>query len=680
MAWQKRWLVIAALTLSASALAWLLHFLPIVRTIEWKLYDLRARHTLDPRHAPANIVLVEIDEDSLRDLAPLVGRWPWPRVVHSRIIDFLARGPARVIAYDVLFAEPDRQLGFELAGETWTGEESDRAFVESVRRAGTVVSLADAVFQGSQDAREAADEARAVPDRGFRLDDTIEDRPDVLPPFGDLAGASLAIGHNYFVLDDDGPVRRTVPFVRSQRVIVPSLSMAAFLAAERIDPRAVSIDDDGLRLGDWRLPLLSFAIPRFEGDTAAQTQARHALIRFRGPRVQADGTTPTYRTYSSADLLLSEEQIAAGEKPRVDPAAFKDALVFVGVTGSGLLDVFATPLGGARMPGSQIHATVVDQLLSQRWTRPVPLLPQVLTLLACAGIVAFITVRARLSVGLIVTLLTAGVLGALAWALFARGWWLSAIEPAMAIALTSSGGLSWQYFVEGREKRKVKALFSRYLSKDVYEQVLANPKLAELGGDRRVMSVLFSDVRGFTALSERGDPAALVTQLNEYFSRMVDVVFAHQGTLDKFVGDMVMALFGAPLPDADHADHAVQTALAMVTALDELNARWRAEGRPTLGIGIGVNSGDMIAGNIGAESVRSYTVIGDAVNLGARLESLNKDYATTIIISEHTAKLLKERYNLRPLGPVTVKGKSVAVEIFALTREAPPSGDRSQQE
>ena len=166
--------------------------------------------------------------------------------------------------------------------------------------------------------------------------------------------------------------------------------------------------------------------------------------------------------------------------------------------------------------------------------------------------------------------------------------------------------------------------------------MLANPALAELGGRRRTMSVLFSDMRGFTAMTERGDPEALVAQLNEYFSRMVEVVFAHHGTIDKFVGDMVMALFGAPLDDPDHADHAVATAVEMVRALEVLNARWVQEGRPALGIGIGVNSGEMIAGNIGSASIRSYTVIGDAVNLGARLESLNKEYGTTIIISAAT--------------------------------------------
>jgi len=164
------------------------------------------------------------------------------------------------------------------------------------------------------------------------------------------------------------------------------------------------------------------------------------------------------------------------------------------------------------------------------------------------------------------------------------------------------------------------------------------------------MSVLFADIRGFTTFTERGRPEDIVAQLNEYFSRMVEVVFANRGTVDKFVGDMVMALFGAPVDDPDHAEHAVQTALGMLDALKGLNARWAAEGRPALDIGIGVNSGDMVAGIIGSDTVMSYTVIGDAVNLGSRLESLNKEYGTHLIVSEATKARLKGRYDMKPLG------------------------------
>jgi adenylate cyclase len=193
---------------------------------------------------------------------------------------------------------------------------------------------------------------------------------------------------------------------------------------------------------------------------------------------------------------------------------------------------------------------------------------------------------------------------------------------------------------------------------------MTDPARAALGGKRRHMTVLFSDVRGFTAMSEKATPEEVVSQLNEYFSRMVRVLFEHRGTLDKFVGDMVMGLFGAPLDDAEHAEHAVQAALAMWRALDELNQNWAAAGRPQLDIGIGISTGDMVAGNIGSDMIMSYTVIGDAVNLGARLESLTKEYNARVIISETTRAELTGRYQIHPLGDVTVKGKSRPVAIF----------------
>ncbi|HTL03951.1 MAG TPA: adenylate/guanylate cyclase domain-containing protein, partial [Vicinamibacterales bacterium] len=248
--------------------------------------------------------------------------------------------------------------------------------------------------------------------------------------------------------------------------------------------------------------------------------------------------------------------------------------------------------------------------------------------------------------------------------LFGQGYWLNISQPVLASSLALFGGVGYQYFVEGREKRKMKRLFGQYVSKDVYEQLVANPELARLGGQRRQMTVLFSDIRGFTTVSEKGQPEEIVQLLNEYFTRMVDIVFRHKGTLDKFVGDMVMALFGAPLDDPDHAEHAVDAALEMIEELRRLNEQWTAEGRPSLDIGIGVNTGPMIAGNIGSSAIMSYTVIGDAVNLGSRLESLNKEYGTRIIISQTTRDSLPPKYTFRPLGDVVVKGKTQPVAIF----------------
>jgi adenylate cyclase len=258
----------------------------------------------------------------------------------------------------------------------------------------------------------------------------------------------------------------------------------------------------------------------------------------------------------------------------------------------------------------------------------------------------------------------AGALGLWLTREVGAGMWIGAVRPATAMALALFGGVAWQYFVEGRAKREVKQLFGRYVSPAVINELMANPALARLGGEKRDMSVLFSDIRGFTTASERSTPEAVVAQLNEHFGAMVDVLFRHQGTLDKFVGDMIMGLFGAPLADAHHADHAVAAALEMSAELDRLNERWKADGRPVLDIGIGINSGEMIAGNIGSAAIMSYTVIGDAVNLGSRLESLNKEYGTRILISQATKDRLTIDVPMQLVGEAHVKGRKQPVVVY----------------
>jgi adenylate cyclase len=281
-----------------------------------------------------------------------------------------------------------------------------------------------------------------------------------------------------------------------------------------------------------------------------------------------------------------------------------------------------------------------------------------------------------MAIGLVATIIpawwatgaTALALALFGWAttrFVAAGYWINLSQPVLAASVALFGGVAFQYFVEGRDKRKMKRLFGQYVSKDVLEQLVTHPELARLGGHRRDMTVLFSDIRGFTTITERGQPEAIVDMLNEYFTKMVEIVFRYDGTLDKFVGDMVMALFGAPVDDPRHADHAVEAALDMVAELQKLNEGWARDGRlADLDIGIGINTGDMIAGNFGSEAIMSYTVIGDAVNLGARLESLNKQYGTRILISDATRQRLVGRYNFRALGEVVVKGKTHPVAIF----------------
>jgi len=626
-----------AIPVVAALLAGALGLLSFVRNIELQTYDVRVEATARPSSPSRDIVLVAIDNESLRRMEPLVGRWPWPRLVHATVIDYLAAAGAKVIGYDVLFAERDIRK-FMVGDTEWTGDESDAALVESTKTAGNVVHIAEVSSPELADtSRETAVDLSA-PALNTRVASAgcVQQRPRMTPPFPALAHASRAIGHSLFTFDTDGPLRRISPVAQVGDRTIGSFALATVSATGATPTVDAQVGYGGLC---------------------------GVMIPWRGPAENKNGQ-PTFTSYSFYDVFYSQQQVIEGQKPAIDPASFRDRIVIVGGTAEGLKDVFTTPFSSGDISGPEAHANIVDALLSHRAITPAP---------------------AYLSVGLVVAAaITVGVSGALlnAWwtsavvtivaVLFAwqsvfwfgRGLWLPVTVPMLTLLMAFVGDLAWKYFVEGREKRQVKKLFSRYVSKDVYEQLVANPSLAALGGARRHMTVLFSDIRGFTTLTEKGSPEDVVAQLNELFTRMVEVVLGHRGTVDKFVGDMIMALFGAPLDDADHAEHAVQTALAMIRALEDMNRQWATQGKPQLGIGIGVNTGDMVAGNIGSESIMSYTVIGDPVNLGARLESLNKDYGTRIIISESTRARLTGQYDVRPLGEVIVKGKSQPVAIF----------------
>jgi adenylate cyclase len=621
---------------------------------EIRTYDWRLIRTAHPESARKDIAIVQIDEPSLRSLQPNAGRWPWPRAVHSMLLDYLARAPAKVIAYDVVFSDADTRRGFDFGGSTMSGAESDRMMADSIKAAGNVILVADASY-------DAEVENLELPDAGYPLDVAgVYELRGVLPPTRALADAASGLGHNRFVLDPDGPLRHTIPFVRTHHRVVPSLGVSAALRVAGIRPQDVRLEGTRLIYGDRAMPL-SWRHVKAEDGTLSFLWGP---IDFRGPALLGDLKRRTYPTYSFFDLLYSEEQILAQQPPKIDPAIFRDKIVFVGVTASGLYDVFETPFSNGKMPGVQVHAAVADDILSNRFIRQAGTGARMATVTVAALLVGSVSTLLPAWWATAVTAVLVTVLSAIATQLFGTGYWLNLSQPVLASAVALFGGVAYQYFFEGRETRKMKKLFGRYVSKDVYEQLVANPSLARLGGHRRDMTVLFSDIRGFTAVSEHAQPEDIVRMLNEYFTRMVELVFARQGTLDKFVGDMVMALFGAPLDDPRHADHAVDAALDMVGALAALNARWQAEGRPALDIGIGINTGPMIAGNIGSDAIMSYTVIGDAVNLGSRLESLNKQYGTRIIISDATRQRLSSPYQLRPLGDVLVKGKTQPVAIF----------------
>src|SRR3954452_2364993 len=353
---------------------------------ELRTYDWRLTHTARPQDARKDIAIIEIDEYSLRSLQPNAGRWPWPRAVHSMLLDYLARAPAKVIAYDVVFSDADTRSGFDFGGSKMSGAASDRMLADSVKAAGNVILVADASY-------DAEVEHVTLPDAGYPLDVAgIYELRGVLPPVQVLGDAAASLGHNRFVLDPDGPLRHTIPFVRTRHRAVPSLGVAAALRAAGIRPQDVRLDAAGLHYGDRLMPLSPRRVKADEGAISFLW----AAIDFRGPALPDDLKSRAFPTYSFFDLLYSEQQILEAQPPKVDPALFRDKIVFVGTTASGLFDVFETPFSNGKMPGVQIHAAVADDILSNRFIHE-----------AGGGVRLASVIAAAIAVGLIATSLPA---------------------------------------------------------------------------------------------------------------------------------------------------------------------------------------------------------------------------------------------------------------------------------
>jgi len=643
----RKLLIGLAIAVASTLAALLLYQIPLLRTMEWKIYDLEFRSLTNASKASPDIVMIKIDDESVErmDQALDLGRFPWPRDVYRDLLNYLERARPRAITFDILFIERDKSA---------EGPARDQDFVEATRGLGNVIH-----------AIEVDDTVNRTPKSSiaqeYQLSTEVEEHSSIKLPFDSLAKASRMLGSTFMALDADGPVRRLVPFVRQGSTHYPALAIATAMVALNLQPTDIRLDSAGLHLGERLIPLMEVR-PEY----AERIRTRHMLVNYRGPAyADPERKTTTYRSYRFCDVYLSELQIEAGEKPSVDPQVFRDKIIFIGTTAAGLHDLFQTPFGSeGKMPGMQIHASVVDNILSRSFLRPARPVWSVALLVVSTLFVGLLGVYLGFWWALLACLIV-GFSGAGAAALsFRNGIWLPCVPTVAGLIIAQFSSVAYKYFVEDRAKRQVKALFSRYVSPAVVRELIEDPSKARLGGHRREMTVLFSDIRGFTTFSEAGKPEDVIKQLNEYFSRMVELLFQHQGTLDKFVGDMIMGLFNAPVLDPEHADHAVQMALAMLRELRVLNERWRSEGRPTFDIGVGVNTGDMIVGNVGSERTLSYTVIGDNVNLGSRLESLNKEFKSHIIISEFTKNKIKGSYFIRPLGSAKVKGKTKEVSIF----------------
>ncbi len=634
------------------------------RVLDLKILDEHFR--LRGRRVPSVPVrVVAIDDASIEKL----GRWPWPRTTLARLISTVSNGGARVIGLDVILSEPEQSperrmaddllrryqdLGVGKSGgpaqrferelrDLRERTEPDRSLAAAIESAPLVI----AAFFTLEPGATGPDPSAPLPKFGFIRLKGREQRALLLPaaskvtePLPILTAAATKLGHVNILPDPDGTVRRETLAIAYRNKFYPSLA----LQTARV---ALGVPDDQLVLD------LTGAVQVGPVSIPTDVEGR-MLLNFAGPE-------RSFPRYSAAEVLSGA--IPAG--------TFKDAIVFIGATATGIFDLRVTPFS-AVFPGVEIHANTVENILAQTLLqRPawIEVLVFVLILVLPLGLGRLLVRMRPLSGGVLAAAILVGLF-ALAQGLFVfAGVWLPVFYPMVAVAGTYVPITVHRALTEERQRLFIKRAFQQYVPEGVVTRILADPSMLRFGGERKEMTVLFSDVRSFTTYSERHDAERVVEILHEYLTRMVDAVFQNEGTLDKFVGDAVMAIFGAPVPQPDHAVRACRTGLAMRAELRDLEKKWRQEGKEPFHMGIGINTGEVIVGNLGSDQRFDYTVIGDPVNLAARLEGLNKDYpdASGVIISESTYELAKDQIEARPLGEVKVKGKAKAVTIYELT-------------
>jgi adenylate cyclase len=574
------------------------------RTIDWRF---AVRGEIDPH---PDVVIIAIDESSF---SALNHKWPWPRSWFARIIRKLAADGAACIGIDIIMSEP------------FPGD-ADAQVAAAARDAGNVIFAA-----------KFEEMTRRVSFQGQE----VELRQEVLKgPVQPIAGGGDA-GYLNLPRDSDGFVRRFVPVRPFQGAMAVSFDLKLFLRHAGIGLEALAYEPfRHLTAGSYRIRL----------DERDSVQ-----INFAGPA----GRFPTY----------SFSQVLAGQLPE---GTFRNKVVLIGPAFRDSHDDFATPFAtdrlGSHTPlfGVEVHANAIHTLLSRRHlTKPHNWLE--LAALAVALLLALLCgIRMTPQQGsLAAVALLSGWLGA-SQLLFNAGTLVAVTPPAVLFTVFFLVLALMRYVREAREKRRIRGIFQKYVSPDVVTQLVQQPGMVSLGGEERELTVLFSDLEGFTAHSEVLSPSEMVVLLSEYFTAMTEEVFRYKGMLKEYVGDELMAIYGAPVPLENHAELACRTALAMQRTRLALRREWKGTGRPGLRARTGINTGPMLVGNMGSEYRFSYGVLGDHVNLASRLEGLNKAYGTRIMIGENTAARVASRFILRELDWVRVKGREEPLSIYEL--------------
>ncbi len=636
-------------------------------SLRWGFIDQMERFAYDARMMLSmpggrddRIVIVDIDEESLGR----IGRWPWGRDKMAHMTDQLFEHyGARIVGFDVVFAEPDESSGLQVLKQLAEDELADvEAFSDQMsliqdqldydRRFANALKDRDVIlgyyFRLSE--AESGNRSGMLPPPVLTADDFRPNTANARSANG--YGANLAIfqqaasggGHFNPEIDDDGVVRRVPMLFEFEGDYYEALSLAMVRQLLNIGsiqpgyatPESASAGSysglEWLQVGNQHIPV---------------DERLRALVPYRG----RFGSFPYV---SAADVL-------SGDVPK---AKLKDRIVLVGTSAPGLFDLRSTPVQ-SEYPGVEIHANLIAGILDNNiMEKPAYTLGAEFIHVLVAGIIMLLLPLLSpllSSLGFVGLALASGLLNLWIWN--AAGLVLPIASVLLLILLMFILNMTYGFFFEQRNKRQLSSLFGQYIPPELVDEMSDNPKAYSLAAENREMTVLFSDVRGFTSISESMTPGQLSDLMNELLTPMTHVIHRERGTIDKYMGDAIMAFWGAPLPDPDHARHAVTAALRMVERVQALSAEFEKRDWPPVRIGVGINTGNMNVGNMGSEFRRAYTVLGDAVNLGSRLEGLTRVYGVDILVSESTSHMVPD-HAFREIDQVRVKGRDEPVAIY----------------
>ena len=624
-------------------LALALHWSGWLTIAELKTLDHRFHRYADPAKAGNDIVLVAVDEASLE----AYGRWPWPRDRHGYVVHYLKQAGAKAVVFDILFLEPDS-----------AAEEFDAVFAEEMQAAGNVylpflmqdqqkpsdstVSSAD-LQKPSLDILKKA--TITLDDQELQPSKTLQTYAGEKLPTPLLAQAAHGLGYINLTPDIDGTTRRIplLAHVGNQTF----LHIATSVARDILSADQATLGRRELRLGAVAIPL---------------TTEQEMVIDWNGTLENR-----VYPVYPIGAVLRSFTDMQGGKKPLLDPALFRDKIVFVATTAAGTYDLRVTPLS-AFAPGVLIHMSALDNILRHRHLQPVSWwIFAASTLILTLGTAwAFMLIPSQRVKPVAIGGLAIAYYGLAVHAFTSHGLWLNLAIPEGALAVSFAAAATVEYLTEGKQRRQLRTVFDKYMAAEVVDEIMRNPEAIRLGGEKKELSVLFSDIAGFTSISERLDPETLVELLNKYLSAMTDIILQHRGNVNKYLGDGIMAIFGAPRGDPNHASLACFAALDSQAALVKRREQWKAEGQPEISARIGINSGWLVVGNMGSQARMEYTVMGDTVNLSSRLEGANKYYDTLILLGPRTYELAAPDIEAREIDRMRVKGKKEPVVVFEL--------------